>query len=348
MGKILNVMLSAGSGGLENTFVAYTKALIELGHEVDVVVDPKAEVIPALTEINTVKIYFLKQHGLWDCFARYKLTNLIKILSPKLALVHGGRAMSFMFPYSSQFTIIPIVANYNFKRVILFSNIIVMTNHLKNAILKIEKSDQKYIHVLPHPVIVSQVLKPESKPLIIGSLGRFVSKKGFDTFLKSLALLKQKKIGFKAILAGTGREEKNLRALAKQYQLDDVLSFPGWLPSSDFFQQIDIFCLPSYHEPFGIVIIEALASGKAIVSTSSEGPSEILTPEKNALMIPAQNVEAMANALYRALSDDNIRESLKENALATYENHYAFDKIKEKLGGILKKQCHYIKSELPH
>ena len=78
-------------------------------------------------------------------------------------------------------------------------------------------------------------------------------------------------------LPGKGRSARHSSASPTVHGLAGCAGFPGWVDDKPaFFAGIDVFCLPSHHEPFGIVLIEAMAQAMPIVATDSEGPSEIL------------------------------------------------------------------------
>ncbi|MDP1574270.1 MAG: glycosyltransferase [Coxiellaceae bacterium] len=335
--KVANIMLGRGRGGLENTFVAYCGVLSDLGYDVYAIVDPSAAVLPQLKIMQNIHITYFRQHGIWDLLSKFRMKLLLeKKIKPALVFVRGGRAMSFVKASRNCFPIIPVVANYNFKRLSKFKYVIAMTEDLKKSILNVTDISSENIFILRHPVSVPQGEKNINSGIItLGSLGRFVAKKGFDTFLRSIALLRDRGLVFRAILAGTGEEEASLKALSYELKLNEFVEFPGWLSPSEFFQQVDIFCLPSYHEPFGIVLVEALASHKTIVSTESEGPKEILTDQFDALLVPVQNSEKLANALELVLIDASLRKELAENAYKTYEEKYTLEKIKNGLQGII-------------
>ena len=64
-----------------------------------------------------------------------------------------------------------------------------------------------------------------------------------------------------------------------------------------------MFCLPSNHEPFGIVLLEAMAQGMPIVATDSEGPSEILRDGVDGDVVPIGDAERLAHAVHRMIAD---------------------------------------------
>jgi glycosyltransferase involved in cell wall biosynthesis len=159
---------------------------------------------------------------------------------------------------------------------------------------------------------------------VIGTMGRFVAKKGFDTFIGALRRLHANGVMFRAVLAGDGPERAALQRLAAESGLGDALSFPGWVSDKPaFFAGIDLFCLPSQHEPFGIVLIEAMAHALPIVATDSEGPMEILRDGVDGRIVPRGDTGRLAAVLEALLADPVGAAALADNAyrhvLRTYD-----------------------------
>lgn len=193
------------------------------------------------------------------------------------------------------------------------------------------------VFVLPNMIEVPKVLPKSTlnQPLVIGALGRFVKKKGFDHFIQGLALLKNQGVEFKAILAGDGEEEEYLRMLANTNDLTHQLCFTGWVTPQDFFNSIDIFCLPSLHEPFGIVLIEAFAYEKPVVSTATEGPSEIIQDQINGLLVKKANPDELAINLKKLINNELLRQQLAHQAKQTFYKKYATQVVADELENIL-------------
>ncbi len=112
---------------------------------------------------------------------------------------------------------------------------------------------------------------------------------------KAIKILKKKNNDLHAVIGGSGEEKDNLIALAHKLNLQDQISFTGWVNDRDkFFKQIDIFCLPSLHEPFGIIVLEAMEASMPIVSTDTEGPAAILNDMQDGLICKAGSAEDLA------------------------------------------------------
>jgi glycosyltransferase involved in cell wall biosynthesis len=231
--------------------------------------------------------------------------------------------------------VIGVCHNYSLKYLLKCDALFSITNDIKNVAIKLGMDKQR-VYIIPN-MIKAEAIKEAKKvtwhePVVIGTMGRFVAKKGFDVFIKALSILKQNGIQFKAVIGGGGEEEENLRKLTVEYKMENELNFIGWVQDKDgFFENIDIFCLPSLHEPFGIVLLEAFANSKPIVTTSSEGPKEIATHERDCLMVAVGDPEAMKAAIQRLIADKQFAEQLGIAGFKNVQKNYTDQEVGKKM-----------------
>ena len=213
--------------------------------------------------------------------------------------------------------------NYRLEHLIGLDHVIAITADLRRALIELGQPPER-ITVIPNMVRVpgeggltpGYGLAGAPEP-VIGALGRFVAKKGFAPFLRALALLRGRGYRFRAVLGGAGEEEAALRALARELDLEAVVEFPGWVHDREaFFRRLDVFCVPSLHEPFGIVVVEGFAHARAMVVTDSEGPREIAAYGETALVVPCDDPERLADALAMLLENPELRVKLATAACA--------------------------------
>jgi len=306
-------MLGRGLGGLEQALLDYSDALSRFGHEVHAVIHPDAAIRPAL-EARGALWHGMPHLGAWDLIAATRLRLLLRRLRPDLSIAHGNRAMSLLRRAGAD-PLIAVLPNYKMN-CCGAAAVFYPTLDLKRYAERQGVADT-CLHHIPSMVEVPPFPPPRSRrqPPVIGSMGRFVAKKGFDVFIVALARLRAYGAEFRAILAGDGPERAALERLATQHHLQDVLTFPGWVDDKPtFFASIDVFCLPSHHEPFGIVLIEAMAQAVPIVSTNSEGPSEIVHDGTEGVLVPRGDSEAMGRAIGGILADPERAARLGANA----------------------------------
>lgn len=160
------------------------------------------------------------------------------------------------------------------------------------------------------------IAKDEKAVLAVGRLSR---EKGHADLIESVALLRaaEPNLKFKLLIVGEGPEQTNLTRAITERQLESQIVFVG--PVSDvapFYASADLLALPSHSEGSPNVLLEAMAAGLPVVATSVGGVPEIATNEKDALLVPAREPNAFAEALRRALKDAELARILRDTAIA--------------------------------
>jgi glycosyltransferase involved in cell wall biosynthesis len=114
-----------------------------------------------------------------------------------------------------------------------------------------------------------------------------------------------------AVIIGDGPEHARLRALATELELGPAATFLGALPDDDevarWYRRADIFCLPSVQENFGMVFVEAMASGLPVVATSAAAIPEVVPQRQAGILVPPADVHALATALIELLQRPDLR-----------------------------------------
>ena len=328
--RILNVMLGRGLGGLEQALLDYAVALTQLGHDVQTVMHPNAALRPAL-EARVGVPHTLSHAGAWDPLAAARLRLLLRRLRPDISIAHGNRAVALL-RLAGAAPIAAVLANYKINCTGLAAAFCPTLDLKRHATEQGVPASCAY-HI-PYMVEMPPAPQPRRmrEPSVIGTMGRFVAKKGFDVFLAALGRLRSSGVPFRAVLAGDGPEHATLERLATELGLQDVLSFPGWVTDkAEFFAGIDLFCLPSHHEPFGIVLIEAMAHAVPIVAADSEGPVEILRDNSDGLIVPRGDPARMAQALQALIADRARAERLAANAYRQVLLRYDVPRVGERI-----------------
>lgn len=338
---ITNIMLSKGSGGIEQAFLDYCDGLLRRGHRVTAITHPNARV-NATMDFMGIRPLHLGNMGEWDALAMWRLRRKLKKLGPDVVITHTSRA--FALSHIAARGICPVVGvahNYNKRvaRLAKAAGIFAITHDLIQHLINVGVSPEKIYHI---PNMVKCDALPQRRTVnavpVIGSMGRFVAKKGFDVFIDSLQILKEQGHHFTAVLGGDGEEERNLKKRAKAAGLRDILTFTGWVEDKQsFYTGIDIFCLPSTHEPFGIVLLEAFTYGTPVVSTLTEGPRDIITPNFDALVALPGSAKELADQLGQLLTNPPQRAQLAANAFVKAKTSYSLQSVSERIESALIK-----------
>lgn len=158
---------------------------------------------------------------------------------------------------------------------------------------------------------------------VIGSLGRFVEKKGFDILIRACAILQNEGYKFKLQIAGFGPLLPQLIEETQRCGLADIVSFIGELSHervNSWLQELDVFALASKRDQNGdtdgipVVLMEAMAAGIPVVSTRIGGIPELIEHELSGLLCVPNDAHAFSIELKRLLSNCDLKVSLTTQA----------------------------------
>lgn len=168
-------------------------------------------------------------------------------------------------------------------------------------------------------------------------------RKGLLYMLESYRILKKKYPQLRLIIAGAKWAGAGQPAELNNIDLPDI-HYLGTVDEMELialYQTVDIFCAPSIkNESFGMVLIEAMAAGTPIVTTNINGYMEVVQDGYNALVVPAKNSHAFAQAIQQLIENPALRQSLVNHGKSSVK-HYAWHKI-------AKAVINYYLEKLPH
>lgn len=150
---------------------------------------------------------------------------------------------------------------------------------------------------------------------IVLTVGRLSSEKGHADLIHAAAEWRRLShtSPIAVIVVGDGRERRNLERLCSQMKLDEMVRFVGFQDDvRPYYGIADIFVLPSHSEGFPNVLLEAMDAGIPIVATAVGGIPQMVDDEVSALLVPARQPLALANAIDRLLADRNLEKRLTQ------------------------------------
>ncbi len=164
---------------------------------------------------------------------------------------------------------------------------------------------------------------PDEKLVLL--IGRLVYEKGFQDALEAIPEMVSRMPGTRFLVAGSGTHETELRTQAEDLGLMEHGTFLGWIGDDvlhSLYRIADLTIIPSLYEPFGLVALEAMASGCACIAADTGGLREVVPHDEAGLRFPAQDPEAIAEVAERVLGDEQLRERLVAEA---HEHVLRFD-----------------------
>tara|TARA_R110002072_G_scaffold1983_1_gene16181 strand:+ start:3682 stop:4917 length:1236 start_codon:yes stop_codon:yes gene_type:complete len=169
--------------------------------------------------------------------------------------------------------------------------------------------------------------RPEGKHILF--VGRLVEDKGIGVLLKALARLKQRHESATLTLVGDGPDREAFTRLAERLGLSDAVNFHGHQDPARIKKTLktaDLFVLPSFAEGIPVVLMEAMATALPVVSTDISGIPELVETGVSGLLVPPGDVDALAQALDRLLSDFEERFRMAHEGRKKVLAHFDVDK----------------------
>jgi glycosyltransferase involved in cell wall biosynthesis len=188
------------------------------------------------------------------------------------------------------------------------------------------------IHVIPNPV--GDQFSDEGgrgrsvRGPIVLAVGRLVPQKGFDLLIKAFHLVLQRHPEWSLMIVGCGSQEAELKRLAAELLPQGAVIFPGAVNDPErYYRAAGLLVVPSRFEGFPNVLVEAMACGCAVIATNCPGgTADIVGHDIDGLLIPPEDVEALARAMDRLIADGHERSRLGARAVEA-SSRFRIDKI---------------------
>ncbi len=338
--KVLHIMLNTGNGGMEEAFKQYNIALSDFCEIISVIHENcqrKDIVTQGSTEVIAINQQFGTLSAIWhirSLVKKYKVHCIIVHDSPGLSITHIGLLGMGITKISVRHTFFS--SRLSMLRWKFRSDINLVVN--KKLLDEIGGSNT---HVIYNAIDYDVPELPEKRNLHstikIGFLGRIVQNKGAQFLVKALGLLvNKKKLNCEIIIGGDGRYLKALKHLTFLYGLNDRVNFLGYInEKQDFFNEIDIFCLPSLRETFGLVLLESMAHSVPVIASNIPGIDEVIVHGENGILFTPGDHHDLADKIENLIVNENVRYDLVDNALNRVKQSYSIDRLRGDLHRII-------------
>jgi len=168
---------------------------------------------------------------------------------------------------------------------------------------------------------------------VIGAIGRLSPVKGLDELVRASSRIKDVRL----LIVGDGPEKEKLTELTGELGIKERVRFMKSDPDTPRLLSImDVFVFPSVQEGLGLSLIEALASGKAVVATDVGGIGSLVKHDETGLLVKRGDSTQLADTIKRLLNDKNLRERLGSNGRALAKTEYSLDKMADKTEKLYK------------
>jgi len=224
-------------------------------------------------------------------------------------------------------------------------SIIAISQKVKIHNCELFKIDKRKVTVVYNAIDLSLV--PLKKALFnfnlqikIGSIGVVSEQKGYDILLKAFKIVKKDypncQLEIVGALKAKGHEKfsNEIINLVSALNLNKSVFFTGALPYKDVYEHLfswNVFVLASKFEGFGLVLIEAMASGTPVIASNVDAIPEIVIDENTGLLFNTNNPEDLSKKILRLLKDKNLADILVNNARMYVENKFSINNMISKL-----------------
>jgi glycogen(starch) synthase len=208
-------------------------------------------------------------------------------------------------------------------------SVITCSHYMRGHVADIFDIDERRVTVIPNGIdpsdlrpvddlqsLRAQFALPEQKLVLL--VGRLVYEKGFQLALEALPGVIERVPGVRFLVAGSGTHEAELKAQAERLGLSEHGVFLGWIGDDalhSLYRIADLCVVPSLYEPFGLVALEAMASGCPCIVADTGGLREVVPAgERVGLRFNGGDPEHLGVMIERLLVDEALRERLVAEA----------------------------------
>lgn len=284
------------------------------------------EMIHRLTQMG-IECHVIDTEKPFDISVQSKIIKLIKNEGIELIHAHGSRAASniiypvsrFKLPFiytvhgwsfhDDQQLIIKKIRSWSEKLICHYADKVICVSQsnmetgqatfgLDNAIVIENGVNLERFNPHSQHINLREEFGFSDTDFIVGFIARCTKQKNPIVFLESLKKAHETNSTIKGLFIGEGDMDSEVDAFIKTHQMSDYLfrsSFRTDVP--ELLNTIDVYCLPSLWEGLSIALLEAMAMEKAIIATPTDGTCELIHNEENGLIIPFNNVQALAEAI---------------------------------------------------
>ena len=164
----------------------------------------------------------------------------------------------------------------------------------------------------------------------VGIVKKLEKKYGVDFLIKAFSTLFQIDRQARLLIVGDGSEESALRRLCRSLDVEDNVSFVGFIANErvpDYMNQMDVFVVPSVmsSETFGVAAVEAAASGLPVIASNIGGLPEVVLDGETGFLVPPRDPEAIAEKMIQLWKDEKLRVQMGRAARRFVEQNYIWE-----------------------
>ena len=350
--RVLHILSSAGIAGGERYLLDLVR-FSQAGFRHDIVLPQRGPIEHLFKDVDvTFKIIDMRRQ--FSLSALYRLTRLAKKNAIDIIHTHGYRANFYgrlagvaavkkciatvhvsLFDYLYT----PMMKRYGYlliEKVFAFKTktFLCISEAMERDIHKLgipkrktrliyNGVDMETFYPRPDQEVYKKRLGIAPEVNLIGTVGRMTPEKGQIYLIQAIGHLLDLDLNVRCLFVGEGPLQNWLMREAEKIGVDHLCEFMGRrLDVERIYPALDIFVLPSPREPFGLVLLEAMATGVPVIAADSGGPASFIQTDVNGVLVPPENPKALADKITDLLMNEKHRETMGKSGRETIEHRF--------------------------
>ena len=232
-----------------------------------------------------------------------------------------------------------------FKRLCLkFCKILSVSTFTSNKLIELNNVKTDQILYFPNCIEITESKcnnKKENKIINLLSVSRLDNTeqdKGIDSVIKALKIVLKTVSNIEYTVIGKGNDTKRLEEITNKLQLEEYVKFEGYVENLEhFYENCDIFILPSKKEGFGIVYLEAMKYKKPVIACNYGGTTDVVIDKKTGILCEYNNIKQISDAILTLATDKTLSSKYGKNGSLHMKNNFTYSAFKARLEDILLK-----------
>ena len=219
------------------------------------------------------------------------------------------------------------------------SRILAISEAVRQAMLDRKEAPEGKITVVPNGISAPAPGGPAETrrslgiaadtPLVVCA-ARLEREKDIASLISAMEIVQSAVPEVRCLVAGTGSEKAALEGQVERLNLSGAVTLLGFrADATSLMAAADLFVLPSLAEPFGLVLLEAMALGRPVVATRAGGPLEIVVEGETGFLVPPSSPQALADAVGRLIADPAAGRRLGENGMVRFRQSFTAERMAE-------------------
>lgn len=286
---------------------------------------PKAIIETSKFDPELLHVHYAAGFGLW---------GMVAGVSPMVVSVWGSDVLTFASHAFGKAYI---------RRVLHQASHITATSHyLLDRALELAPDVKDRISLISFgvPVLEQLAAPPATLPIKLCFIKSHQPIYGPHLLIEAVARARAEIPDLQLSIAGRGEQTKELLRLVVTLELKDAVRFVGYIPNNEIYRFLvghHIMVMPSLQESFGVAALEAGACGRPVIATRVGGIPEIVLNNRTGLLVPPNDVEALAEAIVKLAKDEELRRAMGKAAYEFVRDNYSWEKSLDQMCGIYER-----------